>query len=184
MPARNIYLTAEANEILDGLPATKGAISEFVSRAIVDAARIRIYDPRVLDGEAAAIAQRAGGAPYLAAVLAQRAEALAAALDVLRSRGWRMSELAAIAHVTMGVIAPAGRPLTWLAAEMRDAPHVAEDHGIAPERWAELIARVADDEPEARALYAVAAEVWAGNAEVGRWLGRPGGVSSKGDPAT
>lgn len=107
----------------------------------------------------------ANPAGYVANVLGQRAMETAMSLAELRQRGWTPTELRVACGITLGTMAIPGQPCTWLASDMDHPRSVvqAEQAGIPLGRWRELVDRIAADEPEARAVFAIAAEYWADN---------------------
>lgn len=179
---RNLRLTSEANAVLDDLPEReRGA---YVSAAIL------AHDPSgpELVGEAAAWLTASGrGSGYLDAVLRQRGEAAMAALEMLAATGWTDDEIRIACALADGA-PPPGQPLgAWLAIAMVEDERIAREQqarlglpeiggyagqaGVTTDRWHELARRVREDEPTARAAYAVALEWWADHGEVCRRLG-------------
>lgn len=110
---------------------------------------------------------------YAERIVAERARTWSGSLAHLRNQGWASSEILAVCDLLNGsIIDTPGMALgPALAGEMRDALDEPVKHQIPEARWKELIG-LASQEPSARAILAVVAEYWSGNAKARRAIER------------
>lgn len=166
MPTRSLSFEDDVAALIDAAPNRSRAVAD----AVRWAHRLDLTDERVTT--LAELAQRLGtlgvGDPFdAAATIAERAVADAfEALQSLVAGGWRGREVLAVMQAMMGTLWLRGSSLGHqLALEMHEGAALdAVDlggWGVATERWAALVSRVAENPEDARSLLDIARVFWA-----------------------
>jgi len=103
---------------------------------------------------------------YVDRTIQQRWQRWQESLATLAQSGWAGAEVLAACDALNGVWlgGAVNRAPDGVALELRDNSGAASRHGVAPERWTDLVRSVGESHAMTAALLEVILEFWAGNA--------------------
>lgn len=166
MPKVTLSIDDETAELLAAAANKSGLVRDAVRWVTqLDLTDDRVAALRDLTGRLAALG--VDDPIDAAATIAEHAvrDAIEAAQSLLAG-GWQGGEILAVMQAMMGTLWTRGMSLgSQLAAEMSDGAALGavdlDGWGVHPERWADLVQRVAASAEDARALIDVARVFWA-----------------------